>query len=62
MITVRLSEDTAVPVDLPPRARRAIREEASFRGLSPERLVERLLVAIADGDRFGEILDGDWHG
>jgi hypothetical protein len=61
-LSVRLSDDSrATSIDLPRRARQAIREEAAFRRVSVDRLVEQLLTAIADDDLFSVLLDED-HG
>lgn len=58
MIAVRLSDAApAAVIDLPPRARRVIAEEASFRRLSTSGLVARLLEQIVDHDLFAVVLD-----
>jgi hypothetical protein len=60
ILAVRLTDDaSATRVDLPNRARQAIREEAALRRVSAEHLVEQLLIAIADDDLFAAILDED---
>ena len=56
-LAVRLSDDMALPVDLPWRARQAIREEAAFQGVSPERLVADMLTRIADRNLFARVFD-----
>jgi len=57
-LALRLQDDDVLAVvDLKPRARRALAEEAAFRRRSVGALVEDLLEAIADGDRFAELLN-----
>ena len=56
-LAVRLSDDAALPVDLPWRARQAIREEAAYRGVRAERLVADMLTRIADRNLFARVFD-----
>ena len=56
-IAVRTPDETLDVVNLRPRARRALAEEAAFRRISVAGLCEQLLEAIADDDRFAELLD-----
>lgn len=56
-LAVRLSDESTLPVDLPRRAREAIRDEAAFRRIRPERLVEDILVRIADRDLFARVFE-----
>ena len=56
MNAVRLDEDRTAPIDLRPRTRRAIREEAALRRMSPEGFVSRVLDAIEAGDLWSVVL------
>lgn len=56
-VTFRVRADETCIVDLRPETRRAIADEAAFRGQSPERFLSDLLDAVARGDQFSAVLE-----
>lgn len=58
-LALRLKDDVLAVIDVSPRARRDLAEEAAFRRMSPGALAERIIEAVAAGDRFADILDTD---
>lgn len=61
-LAIRLNDDVLAVIDVSPRTRRDLAEEAAWRRLSPSTLAERIIeAAFADetGDTLARLLDRD---
>lgn len=60
-LALRLRDDALAVIDVSPRARRELAEEAAFRRMSPGALAERVIEAAfadEDGATLAGLLDG----